>query len=98
MADGHRAKQRSPSPPDHQHAWRMTMHMDGCHWYASTFTCECGAQRETYDERDVKADSYSLVWMDSEGMDEPCKRCEELLAGATPEHRITGNEETNDAA
>jgi len=82
----------APDGPAHEHAWKMTLHLDGCHFYASCYACECGAQFETYDERDVRADSYSAIWMDNEG-DEPCKRCEELLAGAEPIHRRTGSED-----
>jgi len=69
----------------------MTLHMDGCHWYASTFVCECGAQRETWDERDIKSDPYSMVWMDDGCGDDPCVRCEELIAGDEPVHRVTGD-------
>lgn len=71
---------------EHKHAWKRTLHLDGCHYYSSGYACECGATASTYDERSVKDDPYSMVWMDSEGMDEPCKRCEELLNGAEPRH------------
>lgn len=71
----------------HKHAWKMVAHMDGCHFYASTYTCKCGATASTYDERDVKSDGWSAVWMDDEGRGEPCARCEELMNGAQPEHR-----------
>lgn len=64
----------------HEHQWRLKLHLDGCHFYQSGYDCECGATRVTADERDVKDDPYSMVWMD----DSECKRCDELRKGATP--------------
>lgn len=71
---------------EHKHAWKMTLHLDGCHYFQSSYACKCGATASTYDERDVKDDPYSMVWMDDEGVGEPCVRCEELLNGAKPKH------------
>lgn len=68
----------------HEHEWRMTIHIDQCHAYTSGLVCECGATASSYDERDVKDDPYSMVWMDSNS----CSRCAELIAGAKPVHRF----------
>ncbi len=67
------------------------MHLDGCHFFTSSYVCECGATASTYTERDVKSDPYSVVWMDGEGQDEPCARCEQLLDGRgdKPKHDVT---------
>jgi hypothetical protein len=65
----------------HEHKWRLAVHMDQCHAYSSTYSCECGASATSYDERDPIADPYSFVWMDEEGR-EPCVRCTEIKAGA----------------
>jgi hypothetical protein len=70
---------------EHQHRFRLTMHLDGCHFYRSSFACECGATAVTYDERDPAEDPYSAVWMEPTS-EEPCNRCVELLGGAKPEH------------
>lgn len=71
--------------PQHEHVWRMVLHLDGCHWYSSAFSCECGAAARAYDERDVGSDPYSAVWMEPVS-EERCPRCEELLAGADAVH------------
>lgn len=73
----------------HKHRWRATAHMDGCHFYTWVYVCACGASANTTSERDPTADSYSLVWMDDEGRDEPCQRCDELRAGAPVRHTVT---------
>lgn len=73
---------------EHEHRWRGTLHMDGCHWYSWNLVCECGATAYSYAERDLNDDPYSAVWMDDEGRDEPCVRCGELLAGAKPTQRF----------
>lgn len=65
--------------------------MDGCHYYASEYVCECGAGVSTYDERDVGEDPYSAVWMEPV-TEEPCNRCVELLGGAKPIHKETFHE------
>lgn len=70
------------------------MHRDGCHWYASSYSCECGATAESYDERDIKGNPYSMIWMNPEEREEPCKRCEELLSGAEIEHRVEIHEKS----
>lgn len=72
-------------PKNHKHSYKMTMHLDGCHFYRSSYTCSCGATIDTYDERDPATDPYSMVWMDNEGREE-CVRCEELIAGAEAKH------------
>lgn len=71
---------------DHKHTFKMKMHLDGCHFYCSTYACECGAGISTYDERDLATDPYSMVWMDNEDNRKECIRCEELLAGAEAKH------------
>jgi hypothetical protein len=50
---------------EHKHTWKMSTHIDGCHYYASGFACECGATASTFDERDIKGDPYSYIWMDN---------------------------------
>lgn len=66
----------------HQHQWRMQMHIDGCHFHSSTYVCECGTRMETFSEREVASDSYSLMWL----LPDECERCKELLDGAEPIH------------
>ena len=75
------------SSEPHAHMWRGIAHLDGCHWYSWTYACECGATRELWSERDLEANSYSAVWMVREGDEEPCDRCDALMAGAEPQHR-----------
>ena len=81
----------------HKHEFRHTMHMDGCHWYASTAACECGASVGTRTERDPQSDPYSMVHMepgvrevnrDEKGRfiqprfeEIKCERCTELQDG-----------------
>lgn len=67
---------------EHKHKWLMVVHMDMCHSYSSTYSCECGDSISSYDERDPVADPYSNVWMDPEVKDEPCVRCKEIQDGA----------------
>jgi hypothetical protein len=74
------------SLPAHKHAWAMTMHMDGCHWFASSYECRCGARAGSTNERSPSADPYSAVWMDNP---EECQRCRELLAGGRAQHSFT---------
>lgn len=63
-----------------EHRWKMLVHMDGCHWYASTYICiDCSAAYALTLERVIGDDSYSAVWYDETG---ECARCAELLAGA----------------
>lgn len=67
---------------EHQHQWEMQIHLDGCHFYSSTYRCECGARLETFDEREPMAgESYGALWMDTD-----CPRCRELLEGAESVH------------
>lgn len=70
----------------HKHAWKLTLHLDGCHFYSSAYACECGATLSVFDERSPKDDPYSTVWMSREDGEEECERCTELLAGAKPKH------------
>lgn len=74
----------------HVHAWRMVMHLDSCHSFQSNYSCDCGATRATYAERNVQDDPYSIVWMDPHGeetgVEGGCARCRELLAGEPPVH------------
>ena len=83
---------------NHKHAWRSNMHLDGCHWFTTGYTCQCGATASKTDERSPMADPYSLVWMeptyewvnrDERGRfckpyqrEAVCNRCAELRAGA----------------
>lgn len=81
----------------HVHQWGLGLHMDGCHYYTSTYACECGAALSTYGERDLKADPYSMIWMEPEGSEddpefEPCERCRELMDGARPIWRVVMDE------
>jgi len=63
--------------PDHEHQWKMVIHMDGCHVHTSSYACKCGAARTITAERDFKKDPWAGVWALAE-----CDRCKELLAGA----------------
>ena len=83
---------------DHKHAWQMVMHLDGCHYYTSSYRCRCGATAVTTHERDVTG--FGAVWMepqyrevrrDERGRFCPprveevrCERCEALRAGEPP--------------
>lgn len=69
----------------HKHEWKLVMHTDGCHFYASDYSCTCGAARRVWSERDLRDDPWSAVWMADEG-GERCERCEELMNGAEPNH------------
>lgn len=71
----------------HQHQWKTVAHIDSCHGYSWTYSCECGATRETYGERSVRADGSSAIWMMDDDGKPMCPRCEALLNGAEPEHR-----------
>ena len=81
----------------HKHAFKSVMHMDGCHWYAWSYACDCGATLGTRTERDFHADPYSMVHAepqvrevtrDEKGRFIPpryeevrCDRCQELQQG-----------------
>lgn len=67
---------------EHEHVWKLVLHLDGCHFHQSQYTCECGATRATSDERDPKIDPYSTVWM----LPEDCARCQELWDGMEAKH------------
>lgn len=66
--------------PEHEHAFKTTMHLDGCHSYQTAASCECGVLYNHYGERSLKANPYSGVWMDMD----TCERCAELMRGARP--------------
>lgn len=65
----------------HRHHWNLTMHLDGCHFFASGYACDCGATRVSRGERDVAHDHDALIWLV-----ESCERCAELAGGAKPTH------------
>jgi hypothetical protein len=65
----------------HKHAWKLALHLDGCHYYTSVYNCECGATLSTHDERDFANDPWSSAWVISD-----CPRCRELTHGAEPRH------------
>lgn len=67
------------------HRWRMTMHMDGCHFYGTAYRCiDCGALYSITLERDFAGDPYSAIWMMDDYVEDEdrCERCRELMAGA----------------
>lgn len=68
----------------HTHEFTLVAHVDACHYYSSSYSCSCGAYMVCGAERDIQEDPYSAVWMDPEGREEDCARCQELMAGATP--------------
>lgn len=72
-------------PGEHKHEWKPAIHLDGCHFYEWRYSCECGAVRRTWAERDIASDSYSAIWM-ADDQYESCARCAELMAGAKPQH------------
>jgi hypothetical protein len=83
---------------EHEHHWKTTMHLDGCHWYSTGAACACGAVLSVTHERSPAADPYSAVWMEPQyekiTRDEHgrfvkphweevvCVRCRELQNGA----------------
>lgn len=88
----------------HKHAWKMSAHLDGCHWYMSAYGCSCGATATRTDERAPIADPGSGVWMEPgyETVDRDergrfvkphveevvCARCRELRDGAPTKHDL----------
>ncbi len=74
---------------DHQHCWKMVMHVDYCHYYLSSYSCSCGAILSTNDERDPTFDPYSLIWMDPEETGTDCKRCDEIRVGGKVKNSVT---------
>jgi len=70
----------------HEHRWRRSVHLDACHYFSSQYSCKCGATASTTTERSP-ADGYSAIWMD-QAENEPCGRCDELMAGASVMHRV----------
>jgi len=71
--------------PAHTHAFKTSMHMDGCHTYQTAAQCDCGVAYNHFGERNLKADPYSGVWMDMD----TCERCAELMRGARPVNETT---------
>ena len=85
-------------PPKHEHRFRTTTHLDGCHYYVSIGVCACRASVTVSNERSFKGDPYSYVWAEPayewRNRDERgrfckpyqteviCARCAELKAGA----------------
>jgi len=69
--------------PEHKHAFKRGMHLDGCHWFGNSGACECGVVYSARNERSLKGDPYSAIWMDDMGVD-TCIRCEQLKNGARP--------------
>jgi hypothetical protein len=67
----------------HVHRWRMLMHVDGCHWFTFSYTCECGATMNSRDERDPEFDPWSVMWYADD-----CGRCNELAKGARGQHAV----------
>jgi hypothetical protein len=51
---------------EHEHKFKMTTHMDGCHFHETLYACTvaCGQVARVMHERDPKADPYSLIWME----------------------------------
>jgi hypothetical protein len=62
-----------------------TMHIDGCHWFASSYECGCGAQAARPSSARSTSTPYSAMWLDDSG----CERCQEILAGARTKHSVT---------
>ena len=65
---------------EHEHVWSAVVHLDGCHAFSWSYSCPCGASRNTGCERDFKDDDMSYaMWFE-----ESCERCNELMDGAEP--------------
>lgn len=94
------ASQRSAAP-GHAHRWRLSAHLDGCHFHTTVYACtRCRATATKSYERDVNS-PMTGVWMEEQYREvrrdekgrfvsprwEPvvCDRCNELKAGA-PRH------------
>lgn len=75
-----------------EHRWRMTLHLDGCHYFSSAYVCrDCGAYLGVMSERDLNGDPWSAMWMDEdawEGEDGGCERCAQLRDGAEPRQEV----------
>lgn len=83
---------------EHKHQWKTTLHLDGCHFYTTNASCDCGAVLSITHERSPAADPYTAVWMEPQYQEvrrdergrftKPhweevkCERCEELKNGA----------------
>lgn len=71
----------------HSHTWKLSTHIDGCHWFRSAYACVCGATALSEGERDPTADPYALIGMEQTD-DHQCARCAELIAGAAIRHSV----------
>jgi hypothetical protein len=48
----------------HKHAWKASLHLDGCHWYTTSYTCtKCSAVATVTRERDPKK-LMTGMWME----------------------------------
>lgn len=70
---------------EHRHEYRMYSHIDGCHFFHTTYLCICGDVQAKGHERDFhdEDDVYSRMF----AVDE-CPRCQELLKGAKPKELV----------
>ena len=66
------------SAVEHEHKWKTAMHLDGCHYYSSAYTCSCGAGLSMWQERTLKDGGYGTLMANPE----ECERCQALVAGA----------------
>lgn len=49
----------------HKHAWKVTAHLDGCHYYTNVYGCtRCRATATKTYERDPTHDLMAAVWME----------------------------------
>jgi hypothetical protein len=47
----------------HEHRWKVTAHLDGCHYYTNVYGCTgCRATAQRSHERALKTDLYAGVW------------------------------------
>lgn len=70
----------------HEHSWRTLLHADQCHAVRASYTCECGARRDIYRERDPKESMAQLWMLDDDGCPR-CPRCAELMRGDEPAYQ-----------
>jgi hypothetical protein len=80
--------------PEHVHTFAPGLHMDGCHWFGDSGTCECGVMYSAMNERSVTFDPYSAILMEPLGSTE-CIRCEQLLNGARPRSEVVIERRSN---
>jgi hypothetical protein len=49
----------------HEHQWKVTAHLDGCHFYTNVYACtRCRATAQKTYERNPKHDLMSGIWME----------------------------------